>query len=148
MSTTASSTRPSRSSKLLFIVAYEQAHDDVGVGSNCHRFICAMLTLGWPGRVNEPAKSMRRRVLASMTTVPSLALALEHMEVALDVGQALVAQHRLGGGQVSYVGHRQQLAVQRAGLRQSVLVDVLAQPLVLQVHLDDAAQPGLDHLVI
>ena len=72
----------------------------------------------------------------------NLDLALKHMEAALDVSQALVAQHHLRGRQVGHVGHQEQFAVHQAGLRQSVLVDVPAQLLVLQVHFDDAAQPG------
>jgi hypothetical protein len=76
-----------------------------------------------------------------------LDLGLQDLEAALDVGQALVAHHDLGGRQVLDVGHQQQLAVHGPRTRQGHRVDVVGEQLGLEVHADDARQVGVCDLV-
>jgi hypothetical protein len=75
-----------------------------------------------------------------------LDVGLQHLEATLDVGQALVALHHLGGREVGHVGHEQQLAVMQPGTVQRTLVGVEGEGITREVHLDDRVEVGLADL--
>ena len=70
----------------------------------------------------------------------NLDLGLEHLEAALDVGERLVALKHVLRGEPLGVGHQQQLAVHHFGKTLRLLVDVVAEELFTQIHLEDARQ--------
>ena len=69
-----------------------------------------------------------------------LDLGLEHLETALDIGERFVALNHVLRGKPLGVGHQQQLAVHHFGKTLRLVVDVVAEQLLSQIHLDDARQ--------
>ena len=68
-------------------------------------------------------------------------------KAALDIGERFVAFNDLGRRQADGIGGQQQLAVHQAHVSERTLVDVIGEPLALEVDADDAAQVGIADLM-
>ena len=66
-------------------------------------------------------------------------------EAALDIGQALVAGDGLCGRQVWGVGQQRELSVEEFRPGDGLFIDAVAEPVCLQIGLEEARQFGLGH---
>ncbi len=73
----------------------------------------------------------------------NLDVGFQHAEAALDLCEALVARDGLSGGEVGGIGDQRKLAVEELGLGDGVFIDRPAEPIRIQIGLEEAGELSL-----
>ena len=71
-----------------------------------------------------------------------LDVGFQHAEAALDIREALVARDGLGGGEVGGIGDQRKLAVEELCLGDGVFIDRPAEPICIEIGLDEPGELG------